>query len=420
MAAANVGAYVAGGTHSAALHLPFSRRIMRDMHPSTVTHFARTDFRGTNRIFGIKDEDRFSHVYLIGKTGTGKSTLIETMVLQDIKRGHGIALIDPHGDLVERIVAQVPPPRAADVIYLNAADPSQPHGYNPLRHVRGDRIALAASGFLEVFKKMWPEAWGVRMEHILRNVLMALLERPDATMHDVLLTLSDREFRKELVKSIKNETVRTFFEKEFDRYTFGYRSDGIAPIQNKVGAFLADPILNRILTSAESEVRVRWIMDGGKVLFVNLAKGRLGEDSASLLGGLLVTTIGLAAFSRADMPADERRDFFVYIDEFQSFTTLAVTNMLSELRKYRVGFTIGHQYLHQLQPDVRHAVLGNVGTLISFRLGAEDAPYFVREFMDEFDEIDLMQLPNYHVYIRLMIDGAPSKPFSAVTLRPAP
>jgi type IV secretory pathway TraG/TraD family ATPase VirD4 len=389
---------------------------MKDM--DSVTHFARTDFRSTNRIFGIKDQDRFSHVYLLGKTGTGKSTLIETMALQDIRRGHGVALIDPHGDLVERIVAQVPARRAADVIYLNAADPSQPHGYNPLRHVREDRIALAASGFLEVFKKMWPDAWGVRMEHILRNVLMALLERPDTTMHDLLLVLSDRDFRKELVKSIRNETVRTFFEKEFERYTFGYRSDGIAPIQNKVGAFLADPVLNRILTAAESDIRVRGIMDEGKVLLVNLAKGRLGEDSSSLLGGLLVTTIGLAAFSRADMPAEKRRDFFVYVDEFQSFTTLAVTNMLSELRKYRVGFTIGHQYLHQLEPDVRHAVLGNVGTLISFRLGAEDARYFVREFVDEFEEADFMQLPNYRIYVKLMIDGAPSKPFSAATLVP--
>jgi hypothetical protein len=319
---------------------------------------------------------------------------------------------------VERVVAQVPLQRAADVIYLNAADPSQPHGYNPLRHVREDRIALAASGFLEVFKKMWPDAWGVRMEHILRNVLMALLERPNATMHDLLLVLSDREFRKELGKSIKNETVRTFFEQEFERYTFGYRSDGIAPIQNKVGAFLADPVLNRILTSSESDISIRGAMDEGRVLLVNLAKGRLGEDSSSLLGGLLVTTIGLAAFSRADMPAQERRDFFVYVDEFQSFTTLAVTNMRSELRKYRVGFTIGHRYLHQLEPDVRHAVLGNVGTLICFRLGAEDAPYFVREFVEEFEEIDLMQLPNYRIYVRLMIDGAPSKPFSATTLPP--
>jgi type IV secretory pathway TraG/TraD family ATPase VirD4 len=245
---------------------------------------------------------------------------------------------------------------------------------------------------------------------------MALLEQPDATMHDILRLFSEREYRKELTKTFKNATVRTFFEKEFERYLGGYRSDGIAPIQNKVGAFLADPLLNRILTASESDIHVRRVMDEGRVLLVNLAKGRLGEDTSSLLGGLLVTTIGLAAFSRADMPADKRRDFFVYVDEFQSFTTLAVTNMLSELRKYRCGFTIAHQYLHQLEADIRHAVLGNVGTIISFRLGAEDAPCFVREFVDRFEQIDLMQLPNYRIYLKLMIDGEPSKPFSACTL----
>jgi hypothetical protein len=233
-----------------------------------------------------------------------------------------------------------------------------------------------------------------------------------------LRVLSDRAFRKELVKSIRNETVRVFFQNEFERYTFGNRSDGIAPIQNKVGAFLADPLLNHLLTSPESEIRVRSVMDEGKVLLVNLAKGRLGEDSSSLLGGLMVTTIGLAAFSRADLPPKQRRDFFVYVDEFQTFTTLAVTNMLSELRKYRVGFTIAHQYLHQLEPEVRHAVLGNVGTIMSFRLGAEDTPYFVREFAEEFEEIDLLQLPNYRIYLKLMIDGAPSRPLSAMTLPP--
>src|SRR6266851_3560695 len=388
------------------------------MSTGHVTHFARADHRGRNRTFGIKDEDRFSHIYIIGKTGTGKSTLLETLALQDLARGAGFALVDPHGDLVERVAAQVPPGRTADVIYLNAADPSQPYGYNPLRHVREDRVALAASGFLEVFKKMWPEAWGVRMEHILRNTLMALLEQPDATMRDILRLLSDSKYRKGLAKTLKNETVRSFFEKEFERFSWGYRSDGIAPIQNKVGAFLADPLLNRILTSPASDIRIRGVMDEGKVLLVNLAKGRLGEDSSSLLGGLLVTSLGLAAFSRADMPAERRRDFFVYVDEFQTFTTLAVVNMLSELRKYRAGFTIAHQYLHQLEPDVRHAVLGNVGTLIAFRMGAEDAPYFEREFVNEFEQIDLMQLPNYRIYLKLMIDGMPSKPFSAMTLPP--
>ena len=345
-----------------------------------VTRFARVDFRGDDRVFGIKDEDRFLHVYVIGKTGTGKSTLLENMALQDLERGNGFALIDPHGDLVARIAARVLESRRQDIVYLDATDPSQPFGYNPLRHVREDRIALAASGMMDVFKKMWPDAWGVRMEHILRNLLMALLEQRDATLHDVLRIFSDKEFRRRVAKSLRNEPVRTFLLKEFDQFSFGYRADGTAPIQNKVGAFLADPLLARILTTPEKDVRIRRIMDEGKVLLVNLAKGRIGEDSSALLGGLLVTAIGLAAYSRADMPERQRRNFFVYVDEFQSFTTLALASMLSELRKYRVGFTIAHQYMHQLEPDIRHAVLGNVGSVISFCVGAEDAPYLVREF----------------------------------------
>lgn len=389
-------------------------------HPDydDITFFACTDFRSDRRVFGIKREDRFSHVYIIGKTGTGKSTLMETMALQDLRRGLGFALIDPHGDLVERIAAQVPTSDGSGIIYLNATDPAQSWGYNPLRHVAPQYQALAASGLMEVFKKMWPEAWGVRMEHILRNVLMALLEQPSATLHDLLRILSDKKFRQEIAGSLENEPVRRFLEKEFERFSFGYRADGVAPIQNKVGAFLADPLLNRMLTEPGHDLHIRRIMDEGQVLLVNLAKGRIGEDSSSLLGGLLVTTIGLAAYSRADSPAPERRDFYVYIDEFQSFTTLAMANMLSELRKYRVAFTVAHQYLHQLEADVRHAVLGNAGSIITFRVGAEDAPYLGREFVPVFEAADLIRLKNHQIYLKLMIDGMPSKPFSAITLPP--
>src|ERR1700692_2321684 len=341
------------------------------------------------------------------------------MALQDLEEGHGFALIDPHGDLVERVADRIPPNRLLDVLYLNAADPTQPYGYNPLRHVRQDRIAVAASGLMEVFEKMWPEAWGVRMEHILRNILMALLEQPSATMHDILRVVSDSRYRRAIAQSLRNEAVKKFLLKEFQDFSFAYRADGVAPIQNKVGAFLADPMLNRILTAPKKDLHIRQIMDQGQVLLVNLAKGHIGEDSSSLLGGLLVTTIGLAAFSRADTPPAERRDFFVYIDEFQSFTTLALANMFSEMRKYRVGFTVAHQYLNQLEPPVRHAVLGNTGSIISFRVGVEDAPYLVREFHERFAEVDLLQLPNSRIYLKLMIDGTPSKPFSAVTLDPA-
>jgi type IV secretory pathway TraG/TraD family ATPase VirD4 len=398
----------------AAVHFAWYRGAMPR---ADITYLARTTFRNKSELFGIKREDRFSHVYIIGKTGTGKSTLIETMARQDLASGNGFALIDPHGDLVERIAASVPASRRGDVIYLNAADPSQPYGYNPLRRVRQDRIALAASGLMEVFNKMWPEAWGVRMEHILRNVLMALLEQSGATLHDVLRMMSDGKYRKSIATSLHNETVRRFLQTEFERFTFGYRADGIAPIQNKVGAFLADPLLNRILTAPEEDLHIRQLMDQGKVLLVNLAKGRIGEDSSSLLGGLLVTTLGLAGYSRSDLDPMQRRDFFIYIDEFQSFTTLAMANMLSEMRKYRLGFTVAHQYLHQLEPDVRHAFLGNAATIIAFRVGAEDAPYLAREFNGVFEEADLVQLPNHHIYLKLMIDGTPSSPFSAVTTR---
>jgi type IV secretory pathway TraG/TraD family ATPase VirD4 len=382
---------------------------------NVITCIGKVDSRNDRRRFGIKREDRFLHTYIIGKTGTGKSTLLGNMAAQDLGHGNGFALIDPHGDLVERLYQEALLAGRQDVIYLDATDPNQPYGYNPLRHVRADRIPLAASGLLEVFKKMWSDAWGVRMEHILRNALYALLEQKDATLSDIPRLFRDSAYRKVVAASLRNEPVRLFWEKEFERYSFAYRADGVASIQNKIGAFLADPVMRRILTEPKEAISLRRIMDEGRVLLVNLGKGRIGEDSSALLGGLLVTTIGLAAYSRADTALEGRRDFFVYVDEFQSFTTLAIANMLSELRKYRVGLTMAHQYLHQLEPDIQHAVLGNAGTLISFRLGAEDAGYIAREFEGRFKVSDLLNLENRHIYLKLMIDGQPSRPFSAMT-----
>lgn len=249
------------------------------------------------------------------RTGTGNSTLPEGMVLQDVANGNGVTLIDPLGDLAEHVVSRIPAGRRGNLICLNAADVNQSWGSNPLRRVAPQYIALAASGFMEVFKKTWPDAWSVRMEHILRNVLMALLEQPAATMHDILRVLSDKDYRKQIARSIQNEPVRRFFEYEFEKFSSSYRADASAPIQNKVGAFLADPALARMLTAPEREIRIRRVMDEGKVLIVNLAKGRIGEDSSSLLGGLLVATLGIAAYTRVDIPAAKRHDFFIYIDE---------------------------------------------------------------------------------------------------------
>jgi type IV secretory pathway TraG/TraD family ATPase VirD4 len=384
----------------------------------TVSYFARTNGRVPHRTFGIKQGDRQSHVYVIGKTGAGKSTLLETLITQDILSGRGVCVIDPHGDLAERLIAAVPSWRSSDLVYLNAPDASQPYGYNPLRRVHSSRIPLAVSGLLEAFKKLWNEAWGVRMEHVLRNTLFALIEAGDATLPDILRMLTEDRFRAEVIRKVKNEQVRQFFAVEFKGYNPRYRQEMIAPIQNKVGAFLADPLLRRILTTTPIDLRFRSIMDEGKILVVNLAKGRLGEDSANLLGALLVTTLGLAAMSRSDVPEEARSVFYVYIDEFQSFTTLSVANMVSELRKFGVGLTLAHQHLHQLEEDVRHAVLGNAGTLISFRLGVEDAALIGKEFEPLFKPIDLMNLPNHDIYLKLMIDGMPSRPFSATTLHP--
>lgn len=386
-----------------------------------ISYFARTNFRHERRRFGMKQEDRLSHLYIIGKTGVGKSTLMGTLARQDLEAGRGFALIDPHGDLVERIAQDACAEEPERVVYLNAPDSAQPFGYNPLRRVRADKTPLAVSGFLETLKKLWPDAWGVRMEHVLRNTLYALLEQDNARLPDILRLYADEAYRKAITARIRNQTVRRFWLYEFERYHFRQKADAVAPIQNKLGALLADPTLYRILVEPERDIRVRSLMDEGKVLLVNLSKGQLGEDSALILGSLLVSTMGLAAFSRADNPPEQRRPFFLYVDEFQNFTTLMLANMMSELRKYGVGLTIANQYFHQLEPDIRHAVLGNAGTLISFRVGPEDASILAKEFQPRFDVEDLLNLPNRSIYLKLMIDGMPSQPFSAdaLVIRPS-
>lgn len=389
------------------------------MPPSNdISFFATTNARSPYRRFGIRQADRHFHMYLVGKTGTGKSTLLETLAREDLRAGRGLAVLDPHGDLVARLAAAIPAERQADCLFLDAPNPAQPFGYNPLRKIRKDKIPLAASGLMESFQKLWTEAWGVRMEHVLRNALYALLEYGEATLPDILRLLTDDAFRLKVVAALANRQVRDFWRTEFPKYSRGYRQDAIAPIQNKVGAFLADPRLYRLLVEPAVDLRFRRIMDDGQILLVNLSRGELGEDSSNLLGSLLVTTLSLAAFSRAELPVAERRPFFIYLDEFQSFTTHSVAGMISELRKFGIGLVLAHQHLHQLDPEVRHAVLGNVGTVVTFRLGPEDAQFFAREFAPIFAAADLMDLARSDIYLRLMIDGQPSPPFSATTLLP--
>jgi type IV secretory pathway TraG/TraD family ATPase VirD4 len=383
-----------------------------------ITILGRTTFRNDRRLFGIKRADRRFHTYIIGKTGTGKSTLLETLIRQDMTAGEGLALLDPHGDLMERLLAGFPAHRQADLISFDVPDSAQPLGFNPLAGVPAEKRALAASGLLEVFKKLWIDSWGPRLEHILRNALLALLDQPEATLADVLELLTDEDFRRDAATRVSSSQVRKFWLREYEGYPARFRAEAIVPIQNKVGAFLTNPLLNRILTRPASNLDLRQILDERKILLVNLAKGKIGEDTAALIGALLVASLGAAAFSRADLPEASRRDFWVYLDEFHSFTTLSLATMLSELRKYRVGLVLAHQYLSQLEEPIRDAILGNVGTIVCFRVGPADAEILAKEFSPELSEVDLLRLPNHHVYLKLMVDGRPSEPFSAETLAP--
>jgi len=382
-----------------------------------VTYFGQTNFRNEKKTFGIKRADRRAHMYVIGKTGTGKSTLLETLIRQDIENGEGLALLDPHGDLVEKVLAAVPEKRKLDLIYFNVPDAAKPLGFNPLESVAPQKRSLAASGLLDAFKKIWADTWGPRLEHILRNALLALLDQPEATLADVLRLLDDAGFRRAMMTRVYNPQVRDFWLREYENYPLRLRAEAIAPIQNKVGAFLSNPILNRILTQPKSSFDLRRVMDERKILLVNLAKGRIGEDTSALLGALLVTKIGLAGLERSDTPEENRPDFYLYMDEFQNFATASLASMLSELRKYRVGMILAHQYLSQLDVQVRDAILGNVGTIISFRLGLSDAEILAKELYPVFSAKDLISLPNYHVYLRLMIDGVVSQAFSGMTRR---
>lgn len=365
------------------------------------------------KAFGIRSSDRLFHQYIIGQTGTGKSTLLLNMMLQDLASGQGFCLIDPHGDLAEAVRAIVD----GETVYWNAADSSCPYGYNPLTFVSGEHRPLVASGLIETLKKQWTDAWGARMEHLLRYSLLALLERPDSTIQNIMPMFLNAGFRKEVIAGVTDEQVKLFWTGEFPKMNYKTAADGIAPIANKLGAFLAHPVVRKAVCAPEQPLRFRKIIDEGKVLIVNLAKGRLGADVSNILGGLIVANLAHAAYSREDASESKRRPFFLYIDEFHSFTTSAFADMLSELRKYGLGLIIAHQHTSQLDMNVLEAILGNVGTLMTFRVGATDAAIFAKQFGSDFPVArDLVGLANYEMFIKLMIDGNQSKPFSAQTV----
>lgn len=355
-------------------------------------------------------------MYVIGKTGTGKSTLLKMMVFQDIAAGRGLALLDPHGDFCAEVIERLSPAERERVCYLDT--PNANWTFNPLSDVIKGQEALAVAELIEAFKKIWTDEWGPRLEHLLRNVLFTLLETPGATLGDVQRLLTDKDYRSEVAKCVGNAEVRDFWFSEYAHYSHAFRAVVTAPLQNKLGALLTDPRMRAILTAESSSFDVRSIMDSGNVLLVNLSRGRMGEGPAALLGALLATRIGLYGLARADRSEQDRRDFCLYIDEFQMFATQSFASLLAELRKYRVALVLANQYLGQLSHEIRDAVVGNVGTLVVFRISADDATYFANELAPTFRALDLVSLPNYNVCMRLMIDSEVSRPFTAQTISP--
>ncbi|MFH0951257.1 MAG: type IV secretion system DNA-binding domain-containing protein [bacterium] len=383
-----------------------------------VTIFAETTFRNQHKKFGIKVDDRRRHMYIIGKTGTGKSTLQENMIAEDIRAGRGVAVVDPHGELAEKIIEYIPDERIDDVVYFNPADGNYPIAFNVVEEVTPEYRHLVASGLIGVFQKLWADSWGPRLEYILRNAILAILDYPGATLLAITRMLSDKDFRKKVIENIKDPVVKAFWVKEFASYADKFASEAVAPIQNKVGQFLSSSLIRNIVGQTRSSIDIREIMDSKKIFIMNLSKGRIGEDNSQLLGAMLITKIQLAAMSRVDMSEGERNDFYLYVDEFQNFATESFANILSEARKYRLNLIMAHQYIEQLSETVAAAVFGNVGTLVVYRVGATDAEALVKEFTPTFTEEDLVNLPKFNFCLKLMIDGLASKPFSARGLLP--
>lgn len=389
-------------------------------HEDRITTFAQTNYRNTNVKFGIKTDDRRRHMYFIGKTGMGKSTVLENMIIQDIVDGKGVCVVDPHGDLVEKVINFIPSSRVNDVIYFNPADLAYPIGFNVLESVDPEQRHLVTSGLIGVFQKIWADSWGPRLEYVLHHAISALLEYPGSTLLGIMRILTDKNFRKRVVEKISDPVVKSFWVDEYSKYPDRFQAEAIAPIQNKVGRFLSSALIRNILGQVKSSFSMREVMDGEKILLLNLSKGRVGEDNSALMGAMMITKIQLAAMSRVDTPESERKDFYLYVDEFQNFATESFANILSEARKYKLNLIIAHQYIEQMDEKVTAAVFGNVGTIVSFRVGAADAEFLEKEFFPTFTQEDLVNLSKFEIYIKLMIDGVTSEGFSAKTLPPVP
>ena len=388
-----------------------------------ITYFAETDARNKRVRFGIKAKDRTKHIYAIGKTGMGKSTMLETMAIQDIQNGNGLAFLDPHGSTADKLLEYVPEHRIKDVIYFAPFDLDFPISFNVMEDVGADKRHLVAAGLMSAFKKIWVDAWSARMEYILNNTILALLEYPDSTLISINRMLADKEYRKMVVDNVTDPAVKSFWIDEFGKYTDKFAAEATPAIQNKIGQFISNPLIRNIIGQPNTSFDVRGIMDNSKILIMNLSKGRLGEGNANLLGSMLITKIYLGAMSRADVKSTDMKalpNFYFYVDEFQNFANESFAGILSEARKYKLNLTIAHQYIEQMTDEVRAAVFGNVGTMISFRVGAYDAEVLEKEFAPVFTAEDMVNLGFTQIYLKLMIEGIGSQPFSARTLDTPP
>jgi hypothetical protein len=368
--------------------------------------------------FGISPADQCHHIYIIGKTGSGKTTLLRNLLIQHIRLGHGVGLIDPHGDLAEELLNHIPPFRADHLVYFNPGDLEFPVGLNLLANVEPDDRHLVASGIVGAFKNIWHDSWGPRLEYILYNAIAALLDCPNTSLLGVNRMLTDKTYRGWVIRQIKDPFIRAFWAEEYAGYDPRFQREAIAPIQNKVGQFLLNPVVRNILGQVRTKVSIPFIMDNGRLFIANLSKGRLGHDKANLLGSLLTTQFQLAAMARSKLPEADRLPFYLYIDEFQNFSTDAFASMLAEARKYRLCLTISHQYIDQLSLPVRQAVFGNVGTVISFRVGYADAEVLEKEFGKTFPPAVFSDLERYEAIVKLLEDGANREPFRAKMLPP--
>ncbi|TSC91891.1 MAG: hypothetical protein CEN90_6 [Parcubacteria group bacterium Licking1014_17] len=394
---------------------------MPSKEDNPVIYFGVTNYRNKQEQFGIKLDDRRRHMYIVGKSGVGKSELLKILAIQDIQAGRGLAFVDPHGDPVEDLLDYIPDERLKDVVYINPADIDYPIGFNVMEEADISKRHLVADGIMAVFKKIWIDAWSARMEYILNYTILALLEMPGATLLGINRMLADKAYRQKVVANLTDPTVKAFWTEEFAKYTERFAAEATPAIQNKVGQFVSSTVMRNIIGQTKSSVDMREVMDNNKILLINVSKGRIGEDASRLLGAMIITKIQLAAMSRIDVPPSERKDFALYVDEFQNFATASFANILSEARKFKLSLIMGHQYIAQLEEEVRDAVFGNVGTLISFRVGAEDAEALEKELAPEFTATDIVNLGKRNIYVKLLIDGIASKAFSAYTMdTPAP